>query len=323
MNKIIKKEDSRVDGFLLVNKARGLTSMDVVRKVKRLTGMERRVGHGGTLDPLAEGVLPICFGQATRLMDLLINEPKEYQMDVLLGESTDTYDAEGAIIDQQDPSAVSRKQIEEELQKFQGLFWQEPPMHSALKQGGKRLYELARQGLEVEREPRQVRIYEIKMLDLKMPIVTIAAVCGRGMYMRSLANDLGTALKCGGHTSSLIRRRIGPFQLENTINLEEFAIAVSEGRWRELIRPPDSLLLNLRSATLSVTAEREIRNGQSVPLANHGSKAGHLEKHRLYSIDGRFIGIGRLDRSRNQWDPHKILMLKAPSPHAPDMGLEA
>ena len=125
------------------------------------------------------------------------------------------------------------------------------------------------------------------MLDLKMPVVTISAVCGRGMYMRSLAHDLGTALKCGGHTSSLIRRGIGPFQLENTIKLDEFAIAVSEGRWREMIHPPDSLLLNLKSATLSATAERDLRNGQSVPLANHARKGEHLEKHRLYSIDGR------------------------------------
>jgi len=323
VNRSIKKENARIDGFLLVNKTRGLTSMDVVREVKKLTGMEKRVGHGGTLDPLAEGVLPICFGQATRLMDLLINERKSYQMDVLLGESTDTYDAEGTIVDQRDTTGISREQIEEELQKFQGLFWQEPPMHSALKQGGKRLYQLARQGIEVERAPRQVKIYEIKMLDLKMPVVTISAVCGRGMYMRSLAHDLGTALKCGGHTSSLIRRGIGPFQLENTIKLDEFAIAVSEGRWREMIHPPDSLLLNLKSATLSATAERDLRNGQSVPLANHARKGEHLEKHRLYSIDGRFIGIGRLDRSRNQWDPHKLLMLNLPSPHAPGLGREA
>ena len=320
MNKSIKKEALQIDGFLLANKTRGLTSMDVVRKVKSLTGMERRVGHGGTLDPLAEGVLPICFGQATRLMDLLINEPKEYQMDVLLGESTDTYDAEGKIVYQGDPSGVSRQQIEEELQKFQGMFWQEPPMHSALKRGGKRLYELARQGLEVEREPRQVWIYEIKVLDFRMPVVTISTVCGRGMYMRSLANDLGAALKCGGHTSSLTRRRIGPFQLENTVNMDEFAIAVNEGRWREMIKPPDSLFLNLRSVTLSMPAERDLRNGQSVPLANHAIRGGHLEKHRLYSSDGRFIGIGRLDRSRNQWDSHKLLMLKAPSPHAPNSG---
>ena len=227
-----------INGFLVLNKPVGSTSMDAVRRVKRLTGMKKRVGHGGTLDPLATGILPICFGQATRLMEHLINETKGYRMDVRLGVSTDTYDAEGQVVQEQDPSHITREQVEEALDAFRGTILQKPPMHSALKKDGKRLYELARQGVEVEREARQVEVYSLDLLDFNLPLITLESECGRGVYMRSLAYDLGEMLGCGAHTASLVRLRTGGFRIEDAVTLDQFAQAVEENRWKEMILPP-------------------------------------------------------------------------------------
>ena len=225
---------SAINGFLVLDKPVGVTSMDVVRRVKLLTGMRKRVGHGGTLDPLASGILPICFGQATRLMEHLINETKGYRMEVRLGISTNTYDAEGEVVEENDPSLVTREQVEEALGSFRGTIQQKPPMHSALKRGGKRLYELARQGVTMELEPRQVEVYSLDLLNFKPPFVTIESQCGRGVYMRSLAHDLGQFLGCGAHTSSLVRLRTGSFNIDDAVTLDEFIQAVEEGRWGDL-----------------------------------------------------------------------------------------
>ena len=230
-----------VNGFLVLDKPVGSTSMDAVRRVKRLTGMKKRVGHGGTLDPLASGILPICFGQATRLMEHLINETKGYRMDVRLGVSTDTYDAEGRVVEERDPSDITREQVEQALEAFRGTIFQKPPMHSALKRGGKRLYELARQGVEVEREARQVEVYSLDLLDFNLPIITLESECGRGVYMRSLAHDLGEMLGCGAHTAGLVRLRTGGFRIEDAVTLDQFAQAAEEKRWKEMILPLDSL----------------------------------------------------------------------------------
>ena len=306
-----------VNGFLVVDKPVGSTSMDVVRTIKRLTGMRKRVGHGGTLDPLASGLLPICFGQATRLMEHLINETKGYRMDVRLGVSTDTYDAEGQVVEERDPSDITREQVEEALDTFRGPILQKPPMHSALKKGGKRLYELARQGLEVEREARQVEVYTLDLLDFKPPIITLESECGRGVYMRSLAHDLGEMLGCGAHTASLVRLRTGGFRIEDAVTLDEFAKAVEENRWKEMILPLDSLLLNMKAVSVSDGVERMLKNGHPVSLGHRGLYAGHLENYRLYAHDGRFLGVVRFDRSANRWNPYKVFRLHEPSPHAP------
>ena len=308
---------SAINGFLVLDKPVGVTSMDVVRRVKLLTGMRKRVGHGGTLDPLASGILPICFGQATRLMEHLINETKGYRMEVRLGISTNTYDAEGEVVEENDPSLVTREQVEEALGSFRGTIQQKPPMHSALKKGGKRLYELARQGVTMELEPRQVEVYSLDLLNFKPPFVTIESQCGRGVYMRSLAHDLGQFLGCGAHTSSLVRLRTGSFNIDDAVTLDEFIQAVEEGRWRELIRPLDSLLLNMKGAVVGESAERFLRNGHPVSLGYHGLYAGHLENYRIYSTDGRFLGVVRFDRSNNRWEPYKVFKLEEPSPHAP------
>ena len=164
----------QINGFINVNKSRGGTSMDVVRRVKRLTGQKKRVGHGGTLDPQAEGVLPICFGQATRLMEHLIDGVKGYYMKVRLGATTSTYDSEGEVVTTGEAwRSVSRDDVEQAIQPFCGVIMQTPPMYSALKHQGKRLYELARAGVEVEREPRRVEVYGIEILDVSPPDLSL------------------------------------------------------------------------------------------------------------------------------------------------------
>ncbi len=309
---------SPVNGFLVLNKPVGVTSMDVVRRVKRLTGLKKKVGHGGTLDPLASGILPICFGQATRLMEYLVNETKGYRMEVRLGVSTDTYDAEGEVVEEIDPSLVTRDALEEALGHFRGPLRQKPPMHSALKRDGRRLYELAREGVAVELEPREVEVYSLDLLDFNPPVCALESECGRGVYMRSLAHDLGQHLGCGAHVSSLVRLRTGSFRVEDSVTLDEFAEASEQGRWRELIRPLDSLLLDLKAAVVEKDAERVLRNGHPVSLGHHGLYAGHLERYRLYSREGRFLAIVRFDRSANSWNPYKVFQLQEPSPYAPN-----
>ena len=202
---------SEITGIISISKPLEWTSMEVVRRVKRLT-RQKRVGHAGTLDPQATGVLPICFGQATRIMEYLVDSLKVYKAVIRLGVSTDTYDSQGQITATNDPSHVTYEDIEREMEAFRGVFLQVPPMYSALKRDGERLYNLARAGKEVEREPREVEIYKSAITDWRPPDVEVEIECGRGMYVRSLAHDLGAALGCGAHLKELVRLRTGPLQ---------------------------------------------------------------------------------------------------------------
>ena len=208
-------------GFLNIDKPRGMTSTDVVRRVKRAARMRRGVGHGGTLDPIATGVLIIGIGKATRLMERVLDGSKEYVAEIELGVSTDTYDADGEIVSTRDATAVSRADVEASLTAFHGEIEQVPPMYSALKRDGKRLYELARQGIEIEREPRRVVVRHISLTDWHPPVATVNIECGSGFYVRSLAHDLGETLGCGGHMRSLIRRRVGPFHIDDALALDD------------------------------------------------------------------------------------------------------
>jgi len=195
-----------VDGILNINKPWGKTSFSIVAIVKRLSG-ERRVGHAGTLDPTATGVLPICLGQATRITEFLVDATKAYQAQIELGVTTDTYDASGKITQKRDPSEISQSQLESALTSFRGLIQQTPPMYSAVKYQGKRLYELARAGIKVDRESRPAKIYHLELIDWQPPSVTLEVVCGKGTYIRSLAHDLGQILGCLLYTSPSPRDR--------------------------------------------------------------------------------------------------------------------
>ena len=303
----------QINGFLNVNKSRGGTSMDVVRRVKRLTGQKKRVGHGGTLDPQAEGVLPVCFGQATRLMEYLIEGTKGYFMRVTLGTTTSTYDSEGEVVGTGDWTGIGRDDVERAMGPFCGVIMQTPPMYSALKHQGKRLYELARAGVEVEREPRRVEVHSIDLVDFSPPDVSLQVECGRGVYMRSLAHELGQALGCGGYLSELVRTRSGRFRVEEGVTLDE----LEETGWQQHMHPVDYALLEAKSTIVPKAVERLIRQGREVSLGANLSYAGYMERYRAYTSDGRFLAVLRYNKPENLWTPSLVFQLDTVSPYCP------
>jgi len=308
----------QVNGFINLFKPPGMTSMDALRHIKRITGQRQKVGHGGTMDPLARGVLPVCFGQATRLMDHIVGGVKIYRMDITLGVTTTTYDAEGDVVKTGNTEGVTIAMVEEQLRPWIGLVQQTPPMYSAIKVDGKRLYKLARAGIEVERQARPVEIHSIKILEFAPPKLTLEVECGRGTYMRSLAHDVGEALGCGGHVADLVRLLCGGFPAEESLTLEQLEEAGDgpEG-WRKHVFPVDWVLRGLKSITLGQQAEEHLRHGQSITLGRTELEAGYLEQYRAYNSGGVFLALVRFDRPTNSWQPEKVFAADAPSPYAP------
>lgn len=308
-----------MDGILNVNKPWDKTSFNVVALVKRLTG-ERRVGHAGTLDPIATGVLPICLGQGTRIIEFLADATKTYRAQIELGVATDTYDASGKIIQKGDPSGVSRDQLESTLVSFRGLTQQTPPMYSAVKHQGQRLYELARAGLEVERKSRPTKIYSLEIIDWQSPVVTVDVECGKGTYIRSLAHDLGQSLGCGANLKSLIRLSYGPFDIKNAVSVPQLDDAFHCGYWQYFVYPIDTVLLSWRAMVVNNATEYVIRSGAPVALANDSKITGYLEQYpsmpsaethcRTYTLDGHFLGVLRFNEARGQWQPEKVFWPK-------------
>ena len=310
-----------ISGFLNLYKTPGPTSMDMVRQIKGLTGQRKRVGHGGTLDPLAEGVLPICFGQATRLMEYLVERDREYYMEVFLGATTSTYDAEGEVVAAGDPSGLSSADVEESLKAFLGIVFQTPPMYSAIKVKGERLYQLARSGVEVERQPRKVEIADIELIQFQAPSLILKVVSGRGAYMRSLAHDLGAALGCGAYLKKLVRLRSGPFKSEEAVLMSKLQEADGPDGWEQYLQTPDYALLHMKGVAVAKAGEKYLRSGQSISLPPDVSfRAGYMEKYRAYTDDGRFLAVLSFDKPRNQWQPDKVFALGTPSPYAPGAG---
>ena len=307
-----------VNGFINLYKPVGITSMDVLRRIKRITGQKQKVGHGGTMDPLARGVLPVCFGQATRMMDYLVGGTKRYVMDVKLGESTTTYDSEGEVVSVRSAGGITRDNIESALEAFIGEIEQVPPMYSAVKVDGQRLYKLARAGIEVDRQARSVEIHGIRLTRVDLPTITLDVECGKGVYMRSLAHDLGEALGCGAHVTDLERRSCAGFLSEDGVTLEELeADAQSPAGWVGRLHPVDWVVRDLKTVTVGPAAEKFIRNGQSVSLGRPEVNAGYLEQFRAYNSAGQFLALVRFDRSGNSWKPVKVFNSNARSPLAP------
>ncbi len=299
-------------------KPSGITSMEALRRVKRITGQRKKVGHGGTMDPLARGVLPVCFGQATRLMDYVTGGRKRYVMDVKLGESTSTYDAEGEVTSTHAFEGITRGQVESALEPFVGVVEQVPPMYSAVKIDGQRLYKLARAGIEVEREARSVEIHSIRLTNFEPPELTLDVECGRGVYMRSLAHDLGQSLGCGAHVTDLERRSCGGFSASDSVSLEELEEeARAPGGWEHRLHPVDWVIREFNSVTVGPAAEKYLLNGQSVSLGRQDINASYLEQFRAYNTDGQFLALVRFDRAGNSWRPLKVFQPDASSPLAP------
>ena len=307
-----------VNGYINLFKPSGITSMDALRQIKRMTGQRKKVGHGGTIDPLARGVLPVCFGQATRLMDHIVGGVKRYRVEITLGVTTTTYDAEGEVVKTGDPQRLTESMVEESLRPWIGRVKQTPPMYSAIKIDGKRLYKLARAGIEVEREARSVDIHDIRIIEFKSPKLVLEVDCGGGTYIRSLAHDVGEALGCGGHVADLVRLLCGGFPAEESVTLEQLE-AAGDGLdgWQEHLYPVDRVLLDLKSITLDRQAEEHLRHGQAVTLGGPELDTGYLEERRAYNSEGVFMALVRFDRPTNSWQPAKVFQIDAPSPYAP------
>ena len=318
MSKTPNNQPPAVSGFVNLYKPAGITSMEALRRVKRITGQRKKVGHGGTMDPLARGVLPICFGQATRLMDHVVGGSKHYVMDVKLGESTTTYDSEGEITSTRSPEGVTRTNIESALERFIGAVSQVPPMYSAVKIDGQRLYKLARAGIEVEREARSVEIHGIRLTRFELPELTLDVDCGRGVYMRTLAHDLGEALRCGAHVTDLERRRCGGFSASESVTLDELeAESQQPDGWLHRLHPVDWVVRDFKTVTIGPAAEKFLRNGQPVSLGRPEINAGYLEQFRAYNTSGQFMALVRFDRAGNTWRPSKVFHPESRSPLAP------
>jgi tRNA pseudouridine55 synthase len=300
-------------GILNVDKPAGATSFDVVRMVRRGTG-EKRVGHAGTLDPAATGVLLVLLGQATRVTEYLMELPKTYRATVRLGISTTTYDAEGEVT-REVLVDVSEEQLRAALSEFVGEIEQVPPAHSAVKVDGERAYKLARRGEAVALKARRAVVYRIELLSYEPPDAVIEVECGRGTYIRSLAHDVGERLGCGAHLAALERTRVGPFSVEAAADEGTLGRAFDSGEWRELLQPLDCGLLALPALTLGIEDEKDIRHGQAVTLEEETVRGlpevrDGLEA-RGYAEDGSLVGIVRYDAATGTWRPRKVFATSA------------
>ena len=295
--------DQQLHGILNINKPRGITSHDVVARVRRITG-QRRVGHAGTLDPLATGVLVLCLGQATRVIEYLMTDDKMYRARVRLGISTDTYDAEGQITHQTDSDHISRAQVEQGLAASVGMLQQIPPMYSAIKHKGTPLYRLARRGQVIPRQARTVHVTAMDLLEWAPPEFETRVRCSKGTYIRSLAHDLGQSLGCGAHLVGLVREASGGFRLERSITLDELAEAFAGGEGTRLLQPLDVALQAFPAVTVDGAVARKIGFGQRIQLLD----APETSMCRVYADDGQLLAL--LEHvSDGYWQPRKVFHL--------------
>lgn len=275
-----------MDGILNINKPLGMTSFDVVRKIKTFANT-KKVGHTGTLDPEASGVLPICIGQATKLVDYIMKDYKVYRVELKLGVITDTYDREGKVIKTSEVN-VSIGEVESVIKSFIGEIDQIPPMYSALKVNGQRLYSLARKGIEVERKPRKINIYNIEILGTELPNITFEVKCSKGTYIRSLCYDIGNKLACGGTMWNLQRTETGNFNISSAVELKD----LNKDNILNYLIPMDKALAAYPEVHVSDKYKKPILNGVSL---RDNSLISNLEKDKLYRVyigDKDFIGIG-------------------------------
>lgn len=294
-----------IHGIVPVDKPHGITSMEVVRQVKKAIG-QKKVGHTGTLDPFATGVIPICIGQATRLTEFLIDSSKEYEGLVEFGTETNTYDNFGETIFKKPTSSISPEDVQSALYKFLGRVQQTPPIYSALKKNGERLYDMARRGEEVIVEPRPVEVFEIKLHSYQEPFAKIFVKCGKGFYMRSLAHDIGQILGAGAHLKDLRRIRTGPFSLDDCVTLEKARELLSGVNYKKILFPADSALQHLKKVSLTETDIKLVKTGQSLPINLEFPAGIDDELMRVYDSDNKFVALIKYNQLLEQWLPKKV-----------------
>ena len=294
-------------GMINVYKEKGFTSHDVVAKLRGIC-KQKKIGHTGTLDPDAVGVLPVCLGCATRLCDMLTDKDKEYVAVLRLGITTDTQDATGKVLAEKEVS-VSEEEVRAVIASFEGEQLQIPPMYSALKVNGKKLYELAREGKEIERKARPIVVHEIEILSENMPEFTIRVKCSKGTYIRTICHDIGQKLSCGGVMVSLKRTKVGNFGIEDAYTLSQIEDMAKEGKLCENLLPVEKVFEKLPEIRVKETAMKALLNGNQLKkeeilmLSDEALKA---EEVRVYGADGRFYGVYGYQEGRKLFCPIKM-----------------
>lgn len=309
------REASLLSGILNVDKPLGSSSHEVVVAIRNLSG-QRKAGHAGTLDPLATGVLLVCLGKATRVSQFLMDTRKTYRATLRLGVSTTTHDAEGEVIARASVD-IGQQEIQSALQHFVGRIDQVPPAYSAIKMGGKRLYDLARQGIPVQVPSRKVDIYRIEVSEWEPPTVTLTVECGPGTYVRALARDLGGALGCGAYLAGLRRTQSGQFTADQSVSLSELAAASAAGNLVSYLHPLDAAFAHLPAVHLDAGSAYRLALGQAVPDPRHDQDAAdgaEGQEARAYAPGGLFVAlavkgedlVGR--PGRTAWRPRKVFV---------------
>ncbi|WP_373214185.1 tRNA pseudouridine(55) synthase TruB [Ruminococcus sp. 5_1_39BFAA] len=291
------------NGIIVIYKEKGWTSFDVVARLRRILGM-KKIGHTGTLDPEAQGVLPVALGKGTKLVDMLTDKDKTYEAVLRLGIDTDTQDMTGSVLTEKEVR-VSEEEVRTVIESFIGEQMQIPPMYSALKVGGKKLYELAREGQVVERKPRPVCFHEIQILEMKLPLVRFLVTCSKGTYIRTLCHDIGEKLGCGGCMESLLRTRVGKFTLQDCLTLEQVENAVSEGNIESRIFSIEETLGDYPRLLCRPEGDRLLSNGNPMPegLMQSQYKEGCV---RMCASSGLFAGIFKWDIKKERYYPVKM-----------------
>lgn len=299
-----------IHGVLNVYKEKGYTSHDVVAKLRGIVG-QKKIGHTGTLDPDAVGVLPVCLGRATKLCDMLTEKDKIYETVVLLGKETDTQDITGNVLRTGDVREISEETVRDAVRSFVGEYDQIPPMYSALKVNGKKLYELAREGKVVERKPRRVEIYDIEILDVRLPRIHMQVHCSKGTYIRTLCHDIGRKLGCGACMEELKRTKVSSFLVEDSLTLSEIESLRDAGKLPEHIIPIDAMFADHRRVTVKPEWEAPACNGNPLPekAAEPVENLVDEEKVRLYNDRGDFIGIYEYRKMRREYRIVKMFYL--------------
>ena len=308
-----------IHGIINVYKEKGFTSFDVVAKSRGIF-KQKKIGHTGTLDPDAEGVLPLCFGKATKVCELLTEKNKEYKAVMLLGKVTDTQDISGTVLKEHEVT-VSEEEVHAAVMSFVGDIMQVPPMYSALKVNGQKLCDLAREGKTVERKARPVTIHEIEILDIQLPRVTMRVKCSKGTYIRTLCEDIGTKLGCGACMESLLRTKVSEFYIEDALKLSELETLVQEcakevppSAWNAKMFPfvssVDSVFLKYPMAIVTRENNKLLYNGNRIvsSMLKEETDACRIQPVRIYDEEGHFIGIYEYDEVRMDYKPVKLFL---------------
>lgn len=292
-------------GIINVYKEKGFTSFDVVAKLRGIL-KTKKIGHTGTLDPDAEGVLPVCIGRATKVCDILTDKDKVYEAVMLLGVETDTQDTSGEILNEK-PVEVSEDAVKEAILSFVGEYAQIPPMYSALKVNGKKLYELAREGKTIERKARNVEILSIEILEMNLPRVRMSVHCSKGTYIRTLCHDIGNTLGCGGCMEKLLRTKVGVFELKDTLKLAQIDELAKAGKVEEKIISVDELFEDYLKVWTKQSFDVVVHNGNRVEKRMFTEKLPlNSERLRVYDSENVFIGIYEYSEERKDFKPVKM-----------------